>query len=270
VSDSWDRLRGIVDRLRDPVDGCPWDLEQDLESLLPYTIEEVYELVDAVEGGDMDGLRDELGDLAFHVLFYARIAAEQGAFTADEVLTSAADKLVRRHPHVFDGHHYADAGARERAWAEIKSAERAASGRDIGAAASALAGIARALPALVRADKVLHRAALAGFAWSDRRQALSKIDEELAEVREAIDAGDDHRAVEDEIGDLLLAIVGLARRCGVDAETALRRATDRFTARFGRLEALAASDGRAIDGMTDEALLALWRRAKGAGATEPS
>ncbi len=267
MSQDWDRLRELVARLRDPGTGCPWDLEQDLASLLPYTIEEVYEVVDAVERGDLPGLCDELGDLAFHILFYARIAEEQGAFTIDEVVAEAREKLVRRHPHVFAGAVCGDAGQRARDWARIKASERARRGA-FGDASETLAGLCRALPALVRADKVLQRVALTGFDWPDRGQALAKVDEEVAELHEAIDRGGDREALEAEIGDLLLAVAGLARYCEIDAETALRRAIDRFTERFTILEAHVQEAGRSIDDMTADELLVSWRRAKQA-ATSP-
>ncbi len=259
VDGGWSRLRDVVDRLRDPEAGCPWDLEQTPESLLPYTVEEVYELVDAVERGVPSAVRDELGDLLFHVLFHARLAEERRAFTIDDVIEEARRKLVRRHPHVFGDVRRADAGRRERAWAEIKAAERSAAPDG---AVGTLAGIARPLPALVRADKTLRRAALAGFAWGDRRQALAKVEEEVGEVRREIVDGETKDAAEAEIGDLLLAVVGLARHCGIDAETALRRATDRFIERFSGLEAIVDATGGRLDELSSERLLAYWDEIK--------
>jgi nucleoside triphosphate diphosphatase len=213
------RIRAIVDRLRDPVDGCDWDRVQTFATIAPYTIEEAYEVADAIARDDMAALKDELGDLLFQVVLHSRIAEQSGFFALDDVATAIADKMERRHPHLFGD-------AEERPdWENLKAAERAAD-------ASALDGVARALPALMRAEKLQKRAARTGFDWPDAQGPRAKIDEELAEVAEA-PTQDDR---EDEIGDLLFAVVNYARHLKVDPEVALRRATGKFEARFRSIE----------------------------------
>ncbi len=259
-SDAMARLVEIMSRLRTPGSGCPWDLEQDFSTIAPYTIEEAYEVADAIERADMGDLRDELGDLLFQVVFHSQMASEAGAFGFQDVAEAISDKMVRRHPHVFDTADGRSSDAQTTAWEDMKAAERAekASGLD---APSALDGVALALPALLRAEKLQKRAARSGFDWTDPKQIFEKLDEETAEVREAI-AAEDQSAVEDEIGDLLFVCANLARRLKVDPEAALRAANAKFERRFKAMEALAAKRGQAFADLDLDAQEALWGEVK--------
>ena len=238
------RLVEIMARLRDPETGCDWDKVQTFETIAPYTIEEAYEVDDAIRRGDMAALKDELGDLQLQVVYHARMAEELDAFTLDDVMTSICDKMVRRHPHIF-GDAEASPG-----WEALKAAERGES-ED----ASALAGVALALPALKRAEKIQKRAARVGFDWPDAEGPKAKIDEEMGEIERA--GTEDERAA--EVGDLLFATVNYARHLGVNPETALREATARFEARFRKVEQIA---DKSLKDMDIDALEALWQRAK--------
>jgi nucleoside triphosphate diphosphatase len=238
------RLVGIMARLRDPETGCEWDREQTFETIAPYTIEEAYEVADAIERGDMAALKEELGDLQLQVVYHARIAEEHGAFAIADVIEAIADKMVRRHPHVFGD------AAESPGWEALKAAERGAR-----AESSALDGVALALPALKRAEKIQRRAARVGFDWPDASGPRAKIDEELAELDEAATA--EERSA--ELGDLLFAAVNHARHLGIDPEAALREATTRFERRFRMVEQMA--DGPLSD-MDIDALEELWERAK--------
>ncbi len=231
---SIDGLLDIMARLRDPRGGCPWDLEQTFLSILPYTLEEAYEVAEAIENGDMPELRDELGDLLFQVVFHARMAEELGHFGFPDVVAAICGKMVRRHPHVFGDADLADPGAVRAHWEREKASERAGKGRQPDS--SVLAGVARALPALVRAEKLQRRAARVGFDWDQVEGVFEKIDEEIDECRGALGehAGTPERV--HEIGDLLFSCVNLARHMGVDAEQALRAANERFEGRFSRVE----------------------------------
>jgi ATP diphosphatase len=250
-----ERLLEIMQRLRDPRDGCPWDREQDFASIAPHTIEEAYEVADAIERADLEGLRDELGDLLFQVAFHSQLASERGSFRFDDVVDAICDKLTRRHPHVFGGARIADAQEQTRAWERIKAAERR--GRD--GQAGALSGIPAALPALTRARKLGSRAADAGFDWPDGAGPRAKIDEELAELDRA--AGDPAR-LEAELGDLLFSVVNLSRHLDVDPESALRRANDRFARRYGHLERALAARGLSPEAADTALLDRLWADAK--------
>lgn len=253
-----DRLLSVMARLRDPEGGCPWDAEQDFASIAPYTLEEAYEVLDAVERGDRDDLREELGDLLLQVVYHARMAEEAGWFDFDAVAEGVASKMVRRHPHVFgEGGPVADAADQGRAWEAGKEAERRSKDGD---AAGALAGVALALPALIRARKLQARAARVGFDWPTAEPVFAKVLEELAEVRAAGPSGSD--AVEEEIGDLLFTAVNLARKLGVEPEAALRRANAKFVRRFERMEASAAADGRPLAARDARGLDDLWSEAK--------
>jgi ATP diphosphatase len=234
----------IMRRLRDPRDGCAWDREQTFETIAPYTIEEAYEVADAIARGDMAELRDELGDLQLQVVYHAVIAEERGAFTLGDVLQAIAHKMVRRHPHIFGD------AAESPGWEALKAAERGK-----GADTSAVAGVALALPALNRAEKIQSRAARVGFDWPDISGPRAKIDEELAEIEAA--TSDAER--EAELGDLLFSVVNYARHMGVDPEQALRGAVARFETRFRRVEEIA---DKPLKDMDIEALEALWQRAK--------
>lgn len=251
-----DRLLAIMDRLRDPERGCPWDLEQDFATIAPHTIEEAYEVADAIERADLAGLRDELGDLLFQVAFHARLARERGAFGFDDVVDAICDKLTRRHPHVFGDATVGDAGAQTRAWEGMKRAEREARGY-----AGALADVPVGLPALTRARKLGARASVAGFDWPDATGPRGKVDEELAELDRAVAAGDPARC-EAELGDLLFSVVNLARHLAVDPEGALRHASERFARRYRHLEAELARLGQPLAGAAPELLDRLWEAAK--------
>ncbi len=259
-----DALIALMARLRDPQRGCPWDLEQTFASIAPYTIEEAYEVADAIERGDREQLRDELGDLLFQVVFHARMAEERGWFDFAAVAASIREKLVRRHPHVFAG----AATDREhlgREWEAHKAREReqAAAGTDEGERGT-LAGIPLALPALVRAAKLGRRAARVGFDWPDAAGSRAKVSEELAELDAALAVhggkADAHAA--DELGDLLFAIVNLSRHLSIDAEAALRAASGKFERRFRRMERLAAERSLTLERLSLEEWEALWQEAK--------
>lgn len=240
-----ERLIAIMARLRGP-DGCEWDRAQTFATIAPYTIEEAYEVADAIERNDLGELKDELGDLLLQVVFHSRIAEESGAFAFDDVAAAISDKMELRHPHIFRG---AAEGGHHR-WEEVKAAERAAKG-----AASPLDGVARGLPALLRAEKIQNRAARVGFDWPDTAGPRAKIDEELAEVAAATTPAE----LADEVGDVLFAVVNWARHLGVEPEAALRAATGKFERRFRAMEAAA---GAAFAGMPLAEKEALWMRVK--------
>ena len=260
-----DSLRELMRRLRDPVSGCPWDLAQDWKSLVRHTLEEVYELVDAIEREDVAAVRDELGDYLFQAVFYAQIAAEQELFDLDVVAETIVAKLLRRHPHVFPdgtlpsrrapGLEPTEAGIRTR-WEELKQEDRAARAQH-----GVLDDVPLALPALVRAHKLQKRAAGAGFDWDAVDGVLAKLDEEIGEVRDAIDRGGAAER-EDEIGDLLFSCVNLARHLDIDPEGALRRASAKFERRFRALEHGLASEGRGPGDCDAAELDARWNAAK--------
>ena len=252
------RLLGIMVRLRAPDGGCPWDREQTFATIAPYTIEEAYEVADAIAAGDPARLRGELGDLLFQVVFHARLAEEKGWFAFDDVATSIADKLTARHPHVFAGAHYADAAEQTAAWEAIKAGERDAAG-----ARGVLADVPLALPALARAAKLGRRASRVGFDWPDAAGSRAKVQEELAELDDAVRAGTAQRQAE-ELGDLLFAISNWARHLGIDPEQALCDASGKFEARFRHMEALASASGQALDGLDAAAWDRLWVAAKDA------
>jgi len=253
-------LARIMARLRNPVSGCPWDLEQNFTTIAPYTIEEAYEVADAIERADMGELRDELGDLLFQVMFHSRMAEEQGAFALADVVAAINDKMIRRHPHVFgdegDGR---SADEQTVAWEAVKAAERASKASD--AAPSALDGVARALPALLRAEKLQKRAARTGFDWTETPPIFDKLEEEIAEVKEAIASGDAD-AVEDEVGDLLFVVANLARRLSVDPEQALRKANAKFERRFRAMEQASKADAVEFASLTLDEQEAYWQRVK--------
>jgi ATP diphosphatase len=236
----------IMRRLRDPVNGCSWDREQTFETIAPYTIEEAYEVADAIQRRDLAELKDELGDLQLQVVYHARIAEELGAFSMDDVMTSICAKMIRRHPHIFGD------AAETPGWEALKAAER--SERED---ASALAGVALALPALKRAEKLQKRAARVGFDWPDASGPRAKIEEELAEL----DAAATHEERSAELGDLLFSAVNYARHLGIDPETALRESSARFEARFRHVER---ASEQPLNELDIEALEALWQQAKAA------
>ena len=261
-------LLAIMARLRDRSTGCPWDVEQTFATIAPYTIEEAYEVADAIDRHDLPALKDELGDLLLQVVFHARMAEEQGAFAFADVVAAIGDKMVRRHPHVFGGASVEDAEAQTRAWDEHKKRERDAAGH---ADASALAGIARGMPEWQRAVKLQHKAAKVGFDWPGPAPVIEKLHEEIDEVRAefaavAADPGDAaarHR-LEDEIGDLLFVCANLARHGKVDVGNALRRANLKFERRFRAMEAMAAAEGVELASLSLEGQDRYWDRAKAA------
>jgi nucleoside triphosphate diphosphatase len=265
-----DRLLAIMARLRDKERGCPWDLQQNFATIAPYTIEEAYEVADAIARGDAAALKDELGDLLFQVVFHARLAEEAGLFDFAAVAAAIADKMVRRHPHVFGDLEIpperpagpavrGSAAAQSAAWEEHKAEERAARAEAAGCGESVLDGVALALPALLRAAKIQRRAARIGFDWPKPRPVLAKLNEEIGELEAELEAGADAARTEDELGDLLFAAANLARKLEIDPEAALRRATAKFERRFRRLEVLAAERGVGRD---LDALDALWQEVK--------
>jgi nucleoside triphosphate diphosphatase len=260
-------LLEIMKALRTPLTGCPWDIEQDFSSIAPYTIEEAYEVVDAIERGDIADLRDELGDLLLQVVFHARMAQEAGHFDFGGVVEAITAKLIRRHPHVFADSHKLSPAQVKLLWGQIKSQEnldRVGARREAGAAEpplSALAGVALALPALTRAVKLQEKASKVGFDWDDARAVLAKLREETAEIEEAFAAGDSE-GVKGEVGDLLFVVANLARRLAVDPETALRSANAKFERRFSHIEARLAEQGRRpVEASLDE-MDGLWNEAK--------
>ncbi|MDX1426178.1 MAG: nucleoside triphosphate pyrophosphohydrolase [Kiloniellales bacterium] len=257
-----DALLEVMARLRDRERGCPWDVEQSFATIAPYTIEEAYEVAEAIERDDMAALQDELGDLLFQVVFHARMAEEAGGFAFDDVAQGAVDKMVRRHPHVFADAEVADAAAQTRHWEDLKARERAAAAASRGAAgqaASARGGGARGLPALLRALKRQKRAARVGFDWPSTRQVFEKFAEELAELHEEIETDGDRARMTDEIGDLLFVLVNLARHLEVDPEGALRHANAKFERRFRAVERAFDHD---LAGVSLDAMEAAWQRAK--------
>jgi MazG family protein len=275
----FERLVDIMRTLRAP-DGCPWDREQTLESLRPFVLEETHEVLEAIEHGGPDDLREELGDFLFEAVFLAQISDEAGHFDIGDALDTVCDKLVRRHPHVFereteDGQPRTGAEVLER-WDDLKARERALSGRPRKPTSEgALSGVPQNLPALMRAGKVGRKASTVGFDWPNTRGVLDKLEEEVAEIRQAVearsaDAADDEAAraqIEEEIGDLLFAIANLSRKLGVEPEAALRRATGKFTRRFRAMEQTFEARGEQVSGQTLDALEVEWQRAKGQSST---
>ncbi|ATE73162.1 nucleoside triphosphate pyrophosphohydrolase [Lysobacter capsici] len=259
-------LLAIMAKLRDRDGGCPWDLEQDFASIAPYTIEEAYEVADAIDRNDLGALKDELGDLLLQVVFHARMAQEQGAFAFDDVVAAISDKMVRRHPHVFGEASVEDSQAQTVVWEELKRREREAAGETD---SSALAGISRGLPEWQRAVKLQKRAAAVGFDWPAVDPVIAKLHEEIDEVRvefEAVAAAPDDAAaqarLEEEIGDVLFVCANLARHGKVDVGAALRRANLKFERRFRAMEMLAAQDGLSLAELPLEGQDAYWEQSK--------
>lgn len=254
------RLLEIMATLRDPEQGCPWDREQTFATIVPHTIEEAYEVADAIDRGNMDELCDELGDLLFQVVFYARLAEEAGHFDFSAVVAGIVAKLTRRHPHVFGGARIASAAQQSEEWERHKAAERTAkSGQG---RSSVLDGVSLALPALSRAVKLQRRAARIGFDWRELSEVMDKVAEELEEVSAEVEAGAGSERMSHEIGDLLLACSNLARFAGIDPEVALREANGRFERRFRRIELWLAERGVSPEQSNLEDMERLWQRAK--------
>ncbi|RUL73955.1 nucleoside triphosphate pyrophosphohydrolase [Dyella choica] len=257
---SLDDLLAIMARLRDPARGCPWDLQQDFSTIAAYTVEEAYEVADAIDREDWHDLRDELGDLLLQVVFHSQMAQERQLFDFNDVAHAISEKMLRRHPHVFGDVSYADVEEQTRAWEEIKNAERVAKGA--APDDSALAGVSHGQPEWQLARKLQQRAATVGFDWPGHQPVIDKLREELAEVAAEFEAGADPTRLEDEIGDVLFVAVNLARHAKVDFARALKHANKKFERRFRRMEQLAAADGEplAAQGLAEQE--ALWRRAK--------
>jgi ATP diphosphatase len=236
MSKELDRLVDIMRQLRNPVTGCPWDLEQNFKTIASHTLEETYELVEAIENDNPKAILEELGDVLFQVIFHARIAEESGLFTLEDVARQVTDKMIERHPHVFGDR---DANSTDKVlknWEADKAAKREALAKASGRNLSALDGVSTALPAATRAVKLQNRAARVGFDWTDAKDILAKIHEEADELKAEIDIKDNHDAIEDELGDLFFALVNLARKLTVDPETALRRTNAKFERRFRGIE----------------------------------
>jgi ATP diphosphatase len=269
-----DRLLAIMARLRDPKNGCPWDLEQSFRSIVPHTIEEAYEVADAIERDDMKALPGELGDLLFQVVFYAQMASEAGHFRMEDVVAAINTKMIERHPHVFGSANIETAAAQTVAWEVQKAKERAAEAAAAGRAISVLDGVASGLPALTRAEKLQKRAARIGFDWPEAEPVLDKIQEEIAELKAEMNDAPDPARLDEEMGDLLFACANLARHLGVDPEGALRRANVKFERRFKRMEAFAKAEGGSGGSQASmptslERLEVLWQRVKAEEAKTP-
>ena len=257
-----ERIIDIMRQLRDPETGCPWDVEQDFSTITPYIIEEAYEVADAVQRGDVDDIQDELGDLLLQVVFQSRIAEEAGLFTLADVARGISDKMVDRHPHVFGSEDRPQVDEKSGRWEAIKAAERASKGKT-----GVLDDIAAGLSPMLRALKLQKRAARVGFDWADMDDIITKLDEETAELRAEVSRDSvDQKRVIDEVGDVLFVAVNLARRAGVDPETALMGCNSKFERRFRYIEHYTEQTGKSVNDMSLEEMEALWQKAK----TSPS
>jgi nucleoside triphosphate diphosphatase len=255
-----DRLVEIMATLRNPNGGCPWDVEQTFATIAPHTIEEAYEVADAIEQNDMDSLKDELGDLLFQSVFHAQMAKELNEFSFDDVVNGVIDKMIRRHPHVFGDQSIKTADEQTASWENIKATERETK---LGAAdESALAGLTSGLPALIRAEKLQKRAARVGFDWPEVAPVFDKLREETAELQVEIDTDGGKARLTDELGDMLFVCVNLARKLNIDAETALRGANFKFETRFRHMEGALKGKGRGLKGMELDAMEEVWRTTK--------
>jgi MazG family protein len=254
------RLLEVMAKLRDPDEGCEWDIEQTFETIAPYTIEEAYEVADAIDRGDVDAIKEELGDLLFQVVFQSQVASDDGLFTFEDVAQSIADKMIHRHPHVFGDRQFSREELKAH-WEKSKAEERAAKASKT---VSELDGVALPLPSLTRAEKIQKRAARVGFDWPCVEPVLGKIDEELAELRAVVDRDDDAsaQALEDELGDVLFSVTNAARHLKVDPELALRKATAKFERRFRHVEQSIAGQGQSMQNATADELDRLWQQAK--------
>jgi ATP diphosphatase len=262
ASEAFLKLLAIMAKLRDPKGGCPWDLDQTFRTIVPHTIEEAYEVADAIEQDDLESLQSELGDLLFQTVFYAQMAREAGRFDMADVLRGLNEKMIRRHPHVFGTLEIADAAEQTHAWEKQKAEERAAEAAAKGLRPSAIDGVIPGLPALTRAEKLQKRAARVGFDWPEAAQVLDKIAEETQEIRAALEEKASKDSVAEEIGDLLFAVVNLARHLEIDSEGALRAANRKFERRFRKVEAILAAQGKEPAGSTLDEMEAAWVQAK--------
>jgi len=261
-----DRLVEIMATLRNPNGGCPWDVEQTFATIAPHTIEEAYEVADAIEQNDMDSLKDELGDLLFQSVFHAQMAKELNEFSFDDVVNGVIDKMIRRHPHVFGDQSIKTADEQTVSWEDIKATERAT--KSGAADESALAGLTNGLPALIRAEKLQKRAARVGFDWPEVASVFDKLREETSELQVEIDTDGGEARLTDELGDLLFVCVNLARKLNIDAETALRGANSKFETRFRHMEGALKGTGRGLKGMELDAMEEAWQGTKKALAEQ--
>lgn len=261
ANESIKTLLEVMARLRHPTDGCPWDREQDFHTIAPYTIEEAYEVADAISRGDTRELADELGDLLFQVVFHSQMASEQGAFEFSDVVAAIVDKMIRRHPHVFGDERMDDIEAQSRSWEAHKARERAQRGPASGVP-SLLDHVPAGLPAVKRAQKLQKRAATAGFDWSAATEVMTKLEEEISELRQAVEQGEPVERVAAELGDLMFSCVNLARHLNIDAEMALRNTNTEFERRFRYIERSLAGDGRSVEQTDADTLEELWQQAK--------
>ncbi len=251
-------LLDVMARLRDPESGCPWDIEQSFQTISPYTIEEAYEVADAIERDDMSALREELGDLLLQVVFHAQMAKDLNLFEFEDVAQGIAQKMIDRHPHVFGDTKFDTVEQQKAHWESLKQKEREGKSAEL---LSALDGVAIALPALTRAEKIQKRAARVGFDWDELTPVMDKLDEELNELWRAA-ASREHAAIEDELGDLLFSVTNVARHMKVDPELALKKATAKFEARFKHVEKAVRADGCEMSGTSAEVLDQYWRQSK--------
>ncbi|WDU59758.1 nucleoside triphosphate pyrophosphohydrolase [Pseudemcibacter aquimaris] len=252
------KLIDIMAKLRDPKDGCAWDVEQTFETIAPYTIEEAYEVSEAIDNNDMDALKDELGDLLFQAVFHARMAEEAGHFNFDDVVGAISDKMIRRHPHVFGDENYRNAEEQTVAWEEQKAKERAAKKQH-----SILDGVTVGLPALTRAVKLQKRAARVGFDWPETSQVVDKLNEEMAELSaELVAENKDHDKIEEEFGDMMFVYANLARHLKIDPEQALKKANNKFTRRFNQIETEVENSDKSFDEYSLDELEEMWVKAK--------
>ncbi len=260
MSGEIEKLLEIMRALRDPEQGCPWDREQSYRTIVPHTLEEAYEVADAIESNDLGALRGELGDLLFQIVFYAQIAAEEGRFSFDEVVQSINQKLIRRHPHVFGDATVEDSSAQSEAWERLKSEERRERGE---VAESILDGVLLSLPALTRAAKIQRRAVRVGFDWPEMGGVLDKVEEEFSELREELESGSPQQErIDEEMGDLLFSMVNLSRHLGLDGEGVLRRATAKFERRFRAMEQQLAVGNRELGQLSIEEMESVWIEVK--------
>ncbi len=263
--DALKQLLAVMAQLRDPQQGCPWDCEQDFRSIVPHTLEEAYEVADAIERGDREDMRDELGDLLFQVVFYAQLGEEEGSFNFDAIAQGVLDKIIRRHPHVFGERQETSAAGQRATWEAIKAQERERKRDSRAMPPSALDDVPLGLPALTRSRKLQSRAARVGFDWPDDHLVIAKIHEELTELEQAMQASPaDQAHIAEEFGDVLLACVNLARRLNVDPEQALRAGNAKFERRFRALESLLTEEGVNVEDAGFERLEAAYQRAKAA------
>lgn len=259
--DNLKKLLDIMEKLRDPKDGCAWDVEQTFETIAPYTIEEAYEVAEAIDNNDMDALKDELGDLMFQAVFHARMAEEAGHFNFADVIDAISDKMVRRHPHVFGDENYRDAEEQTIAWEEQKAKERAAKKQK-----SILEGVTLGLPALTRAVKLQKRAARVGFDWPNTSGVIDKLNEEMAELSaELVAKKQDQEKIEEEFGDMMFVYANLARHLKIDPEQALKKANNKFTNRFNKIEQHIDNKNQSFDQYSLKELEELWVKAKEEG-----